>query len=190
MIATLRAQGIGGWALLAAIAGGLLIVIASPARAQDSGSPNDAEFARLSNKLKAGESVVITTQDGKRIEGRFVDVSLARIALSRDDERQEVPSQQVTRVQVRRNGMRLGPVIGALAGLGFGLALGSASSNEGGSAGVGVALGVGIGAGAGLAIDALLVRPRTVFERTSEGRSALSLVVTPTRAQAQARIRF
>jgi hypothetical protein len=190
MNATLRVQSIGHSALLVAIAGALLIVIASPALAQDSGSPNDAEFTRLSDKLKAGESVVITTQDGKRIEGRFVDVSVARIAVSHDDERQEVSAQHVTRVQVRRNGMLLGPVIGALAGLGFGLALGSASSNEGGSAGVGVALGVGVGAGAGLAIDALLVRPRTVFARTPEGRSTLSLVVTPTRAQAQARVRF
>jgi hypothetical protein len=190
MNTTLRVQRIGRRALLAAIAGALLSVITSPALAQDAGSPNDAEFVRLSDKLKAGESIVITTQDGKRIEGRFVDVSLARIAVSRDDERQEVVAQHVTRVQVRRNGMLFGPVIGALAGLGFGLALGSALSNEGGSAGVGLALGVGVGAGAGLAIDALLVRPRTVFERTSEGRSRLSFVVTPTRAQAQARVRF
>ena len=174
------------WVVIAAT----LLIATSPAWAQDSGPGSDAEFARLSDKIKAGESVVITTQDGRKVEGRFVDVSLARIAVRRDDEQQELPAPQVARVQVRRNGLLLGPLIGAIAGVPFGAALGSYQSNEGGSAAVAIAMAVGIGAGAGLAIDAALVRPRTVFERKGPSRSALSLVVTPKRTQAEVRIRF
>jgi hypothetical protein len=68
--------------------------------------------------------------------------------------------------------------MGAVAGIPFGVVLKAYVHNEGGSEAGALAFPVAVGAGAGLAIDALLVRPRTVFERRVPPRTVVSIRVT------------
>ena len=139
------------------------------------------EFGGLGDKLKVGESIVVTTDAGAEVKGRFLSVSPAGIVLHVNDVQRQLPASQVSRIQVRRNGVLLGALIGAGAGLPFGLALKSWAHNEGGSEAGALAIPIAIGLGTGIAIDALMVRPRTVFERASSPRVMLVPMVSPHR---------
>jgi hypothetical protein len=124
------------------------------------------------------------------VTGRVVDISNVQITVLADDMRREIPADQVTRVQRRRNGIRLGALIGAGAGLPFGIALKSYAHNEGDNEAGALLFPIAVGLGAGVAIDALLVRPRIVFERAPSTRTQLSVIVMPGRAVAQIALSF
>jgi hypothetical protein len=155
------------------------IVLTGPAlAAQSTQSPVDSDFARLADKLRVGDSIVVTTDTGMEIRGRFFDVSAAGIALHVDNVQQQLPAAQVSRIQVRRNGVLLGALIGAGVGVPFGLALKSWAHNEGGNEAGALAFPILVGLGTGLAIDAFLVVPRTVFDRLSP-RAIVVPLLTP-----------
>ena len=137
------------------------------------------EFGRLADKLKVGDSIVVTTDTGAEVRGRFLSVSPTGIALNVNDVQQQLPASQVSRIQVRRNGVLLGALIGAGAGVPFGLALKAWAHNEGGSEAGALAIPIAMGLGAGITIDAFLVRPRTVFDRVSSPRLSLVPIVSP-----------
>jgi hypothetical protein len=172
-----------------AIAAALLLG-ASPAAAQSTQPPVDDEFARLAQKLKVGESIVVTTDTGVEIRGRFLNVSAAAIGLHVNHVDQQLPASQVSRIQVRRNGVLLGALIGAGTGIPFGLALKSWAHNEGGNEAWAVAFPTLVGLGTGIAIDAFLVIPRTVFDRLSPVRARLVPVVTPQKTALRIAISF
>ena len=119
-----------------------------------------------------------------------MDLSNVQITVLADDQRREIPADQVTRVQRRRNGILLGALIGAGAGVPFGIALPSWAHNEGGSEAGALLLPIAAGLGAGIAIDAVLVRPRTVFDRAPSTRAQLSVIALPGRVVAQMAISF
>ena len=162
-----------------------LLLAASSGSAQDLSRPLLSDFSRLREQLKAGDEVVVNTRDGTTIRGRVVEVSTVQIAVVANNVRREIPSDQVTRVQRRRNGILLGALIGAGAGVPFGLALKSYAHNEGSTETGALLFPIGVGLGVGIAIDAFLVVPRTVFERAASTRAQLLLVVGPGRAVAQ-----
>ncbi|HEY1308883.1 MAG TPA: hypothetical protein VGF24_35315 [Vicinamibacterales bacterium] len=154
------------------------------------GTPNRAgaqeqaahDFARLQERLKTNDSVIVTTQDGSRIKGRLVSVSPERIALRTDGTTRDLPADRVSRVKVRRNGVVLGALIGLGVGIPFGIALREYAVNEGGSQAGAMAFPMAVGLGAGIGIDALVAVPRTVFERKSPPQAAFSFVVAPQQA--------
>lgn len=167
-----------------------LLLAASPAWAQDSSPRVDADFSRLREQLKIGDGVVVSIRGGTMVRGRVVDISNVRIAVLANDVRREIPGDQVTRVQRRRNGILLGALIGAGAGIPFGIALRSYAHNEGGSEAGALLFPIAVGLGAGIAIDALLVRARTVFERVPSTRAQFVVIVGPRRAVAQMAISY
>ena len=179
--AKLRRIRLLGLSVLAAAVAALLLA-ASPAWAQD---PSPPDFSRLNEQLKTGDGVLVSIQGGTMVRGRVVDISNVQITVLANDVRREIPADQVTRVQRRRNGILLGALIGAGAGIPFGIALRSYAYNEGGNEAGALLFPIAVGLGTGVAIDALLVRPRTVFERTPSTRAQLSVIVGPGRAVAR-----
>ena len=173
----------------AVVATGFLLVTC-PAWAQDSGRQASTEFARLQQKLKTGDSVIVRIENGTEIKGRLQDVDGAHIAVLTKDVRREIPADQVTRVQRRRNGILLGALIGAGVGIPFGIFLREYAYNEGGNQAGALALPIAVGLGVGIGIDALLVVPRTVYERKPGMRSGISLVVGPRSTAARVTFTF
>jgi hypothetical protein len=144
--------------LLTLIAAGLLLSVGQ-AQAQDT------DFAGLSDELRANDSVDVSFEDRMIVRGRVLNLSVDAMTLRTGELTRDLKANQVTRVQRRRNGILLGAVIGAAVGVPFGLALKSYAHNEGGSEGLAVLMPIGVGLGAGIGIDALLVKPRTIYER-------------------------
>ena len=136
----------------------------TPAGTQQPGVAVAGDFARLSERLRVGDAVVVTTADGAQVTGRFLKASPTEITLHVKDVQQQVAANQVSRVTVRRNGVLLGALIGAGIGVPFGLALRSYAHNETGNEAWALAFPILVGLGTGVAIDALMVRPRTVFD--------------------------
>ena len=166
-----------------------IVLTGSAVTAQGTQSPVDNDFARLADKLKVGDPIVVTMDTGMQIKGRFRNVSAGGLALHVDHVEQQLPVAQVSRVQVRRNGVLLGALIGAGVGVPFGLALKSWANNEGGNEAWALAFPPLVGLGTGIAIDAVLVVPRTVFDRLSP-RATLVPIVTPHTAGVRVAIAF
>ena len=133
----------------------------------------NADFSRLGQSLKAGDEVVVGILGGKAVKGRVVDITNAQIALLVEGVRTDIPADQITRVQRRRNGVLLGALIGGGVGVGFGLFGSAYANNEGGNQASALFIPIAVGLGAGIAIDAALVRPRTVYERTPSAQTRL-----------------
>ena len=118
----------------------------------------------MSERLRVGDAVVVTTAEGAQVTGRFLKVSPTGITLHVKDVQQQVAANQVSRVTLRRNGVLLGALIGVGIGVPFGLALRSYTHNEAGNETWALAFPILVGLGTGVAIDAFMVRPRTVFD--------------------------
>jgi hypothetical protein len=166
-----------------------IVLTGSAVAAQGTQATVDSDFARLADKLKVGDPIVVTTDTGMQIKGRFFNVSAGALALHVDHMEQQLPAAQVSRVQLRRNGVLLGALIGAGVGVPFGLALKSWAYNEGGNEAWALAFPVLVGLGTGIAIDAFLVVPRTVFDRRSP-RATFVPIVTPHTAGVRVAIAF
>jgi hypothetical protein len=155
------------------------LLTASVVAAQSAQPPVDSDFARVAQKLKVGDSIVVTTDTGMQIKGRFLNLSPTQIALHVDNLEQQLAAAQVSRIQLRRNGVTLGALIGAGVGIPFGLALKSYAHNEGGSEAGALAFPILVGTGTGIAIDAFLVTPRTLFDRLTSRRATVIPIVGP-----------
>ena len=166
-----------------------ICMAASSVAAQPAQVPRDADLARIADKLKVGDSIVVTTDTGSEMKGRFLNISAAGLALDVNNVEQHLGAAQVSRIEVRRNGVLLGAVIGAGVGVPFGLALQSWAHNEGGSEAAALAVPILIGLGTGIAIDAFLVRPRTVFDRLSP-RATIVPLVTPRMSAVRVAVTF
>jgi hypothetical protein len=152
----------------------------SAAAFAQSSSGTDPAFARMRDKLNAGDRVTISLTDGRKVKGRFSAVSGDALSVSTPAGDQSMPAADVARVQRHRRGMLLGTIIGAGVGLACGAAMASWAENEGGSqAGAYVGM-TALGAGIGLGIDALVNFPRTVY-RQPPGRTALRIDAGPRR---------
>jgi hypothetical protein len=146
-----------------AVTAGLLLV-ASVTWAQGSTQRARSDFASLQDAIKGTDGVIVRVQDGTKVRGRFLEASADHIAVLVGKTRREIPSEQVTRVQRKRNGIWLGALIGAAAGVPFTIAIaqyGDSERTQGGYAVLPIAIGFGVGAG----LDALFVVPRTIYER-------------------------
>jgi hypothetical protein len=164
--------------LLMVVMASAFVLVTTPALAQSSPPDVDSDLVQLSNKVKVGESIVITTDTGAEVRGRFLSSSATGIALHVNDMPEQLSASQIYRVQIRRNGVLLGGLIGAGVGIPFGFALKSYAHNEGGNEAGALAFPIMVGLGTGVLIDAFLVRPRTVFERAFSTRSRLAPIVT------------
>ncbi|HEX6974495.1 MAG TPA: hypothetical protein VF147_08845, partial [Vicinamibacterales bacterium] len=126
---------------------------------------SDPSFARMREKLKAGDRVTVQLADGRILEGRFSDVSAEALLISTTAGNKPVVAGDVARVQRHRRGVLLGTLIGAGVGIACGAAMSRWFEYEGHD-GAGVFIGMtAIGIGAGVGIDALINIPRTVYRQ-------------------------
>src|SRR5689334_1772782 len=136
---------------IAAILGLLMAGLASAdAQAQDR---ND--FSQLQTTLKQNDKLTVTTENGMKIKGKMIEASPDQIVLNLKGGPQQIPASRILRVQRKHNGVWLGALIGAGAGIPLALAMSSYVSNEGGDAALAV-VPIAFGAALGVGIDALL----------------------------------
>jgi hypothetical protein len=167
-----------------------LLLIGCPAWAQEAAAQSSRDLAALEQQLKIGDSVIVDTDDGRKVKGRFQGVTDANVVVLRDGVRGEIPAAHIARVQKRRNGIRLGALIGAAVGVPYGLAFRSWAHEYGGNEAGAFAFPIAVGTAIGIGFDAFLVVPRTVYERGHGTRSNVSLVVGPTSTAARVTISF
>jgi small nuclear ribonucleoprotein (snRNP)-like protein len=170
---------------VAAVAVAALLTVPCVAWAQGT-----ADFSDVQAKLRAGDPVVVTMRDGTTVKGRVVRILDAELVVLADDVQREIAGDQIQRIQRRRNGVTLGTLIGAGAAVPFALALGQLASNEGADGMLWPALTIVGGAGAGAGVDALLVVPRTVFDRTRETETRVYVIVNSRGLMAGLRVAF
>jgi hypothetical protein len=155
--------GFGQMSRVAGIVALAMVACCGTGLAQETGA--DSPFARMQAKLKAGDRVTVSLEDGSTVKGRFLDAGAGALSISTPaGDRRLLPSA-VTQVQRHRRGVLLGAIIGGGIGLACGAAVGSLFANEGHDRD-GPLFGLtALGLGAGIAIDAFANIPRTVYER-------------------------
>ena len=132
----------------------------------------------LRDKVKAGQEVAVTDEQGLKLRGRIVNVAADSLTLERGDRREQLQYSHIVRID-RVDDLRNGALIGLAVGLGL-FAWDAAVSAEDGltlnAAGYVVfgALYGGLGAGAGAGIDALIGGDRNIYERGSSPRIILA----------------
>ena len=123
----------------------------------------------LRNRMKAGQKVAVIDDQGRKVQGRIVDLTVDSLALAGKSGREEVPYAQIVTID-RVDDLKNGALIGLAVGLGL-FALDAAFAAEDGvtlnAAGYVVigALYGGLGAGAGTGIDALIGGNRNIYQR-------------------------
>ena len=157
--------------------------------AQDDASQVDPAFVQLQNTLKVDDTLTITSDNGNKIKGRLIEITADHILLRVKNGQQSIAAPQIVKVGKRKNGVLLGAIIGAGAGIPF--ALGShpmriTRAAVGPHALVPVVMGLGIGIG----IDALIPSTRTVYDRNSQRRVTVSPVIDRDRLGGRVTLKF
>lgn len=138
-------------------------VWASTAWAQE---PRDV----IDGQVKPGETVTVTTKDDREVKGRFLGSRDDGMVLTVQGTERRFLWTDIDRVRRRRNGILLGAIIGAGAGVAAGLPLASLVENETGDGEKALASMIALGLGAGIGLDALLSTNRTIYDRRTQTR--------------------
>ena len=153
------------------VIGALLV---SPASAQGTAD-------HIRGRLKDGQKVSVTDEQGREFNGRVVNMASDVLTLANSRERADIPYEQIVKIE-RSDGLMNGTLIGLGMGVALGLAVvgDSSACDDGGGlfcgdpdAGNYVATALlfgGIGAGIGVGIDALIGRHRNIYQRGSVAR--------------------
>jgi hypothetical protein len=135
--------------------------------------------ARHLPELKHGEALSIVDEDGRRIDGRFVDLSANSITLRRRRRPEQIPIDRVVRIE-KPDSLANGAWVGF--GVGAGMALLGAYSADPHDvpflAVVVVTNGL-IGSAFGVGLDALVDNRRTLYQRDGRVVSRLAPIVAP-----------
>jgi hypothetical protein len=175
----------------------ILAVFLASATAAHAQAP-DASFADLTGRLKAGESVSVTTNAGETITGRVEHVSDTMLVLKSDAHDRQLAVQDVQRIALPVHTGRYGALIGLAAGFAVGSAMAAHSGCEvtcfASPAGVLLLGGVmgSIGTVVGAAVGASIHRERVVFVRpgTNLTQTTIAPIVSQARAGLQVQIAF
>ena len=124
----------------------------------------------IGGKVRPGDKLTITTRDFREIKGRFLTAGNDIIVLAREGGETRLRWSDVDRVKRRRNGVLLGAIIGAGAGVATGIPVAMLAENEHGEGAEALTSMILLGLGAGIGVDALLSTNRTVYDRRSQAR--------------------
>jgi hypothetical protein len=170
------------------VAVGALLLASPPVLAGQAAATPDPAFSRLQEKLREGDKVIVTDQQGRSTKGRLTSVSAEEIVLTVDGAPRQFPADTVTRVKRQRTGVLLGALIGLGAGIAAAIPLYQLQENEGTYTGVVFGV-IALGVGSGIGIDALVNIPRTVYKR-EPNNLALTPLVGPKHAGARLTVSF
>lgn len=150
------------------------VFFVSPASAQDTAD-------QIRGRLKDGQKVSVTDEQGREFKGRVVNMASDVLTLANSRDRADIRYEQIVKIE-RSDGLLNGTLIGLGIGAALGLAVvGDSSGCDEGAflfcgdpdAGNYVATALvfgGIGAGIGVGIDALIGRHRNIYQRGSVPR--------------------
>jgi hypothetical protein len=124
----------------------------------------------VDGKVRPGDKLTITTRDNREIKGRFLSGGDDIIVLALEGSEERVRWRDIDSVKRRRNGVLLGAIIGAGAGVATGIPVAMLAENEHGEGAEALTSMIALGLGAGIAVDALLSANRTVYDRRSQTR--------------------
>jgi hypothetical protein len=150
------------------------------------------------SRLRTGQRVWITQDDGSTIDGQVGDITAAAIEVLQPSGRASVDMARVRRVAIPdsiRNGARLGAIVGGI-GLGtYGvfIARSLCECRDDSSLVVAMAFaGLGTGGGAliGAIVDSFHVGRRTILDRDASASVTVAPMLTRSRAGAMATIRW
>ena len=181
-----------------AICGQLLALgLAAPVCAQIPGTT--FEDLRTSQRLKPGEKIEVTEENGTKYKARFAGLSDKTLEIDRSGAPRHLTEAEVREIRHRRpesrwNGMLIGMAAGAGAGLLLGLNVCDTVYPECEVAVAGLAaLGAGCGTGIGALVDAAIVKHDTVFtrpDRVSANTVRVSPLLNKSRAGATVTLQF
>jgi hypothetical protein len=156
---------------------GVAVALASALVGVSTAGAQDVDLTRttIEQKAKAGDRLTITTRDGAQSKGRLVDVGIDALFLQAADGQRSFAYDDIGRVRRHKNGIVLGLIIGAGAGLAAGLPLRSWANNETGDGDRVLAMFLAVGIGAGVGLGALAGGSRTIYRRPPDARSGLDL---------------
>lgn len=120
--------------------------------------------------------LTVTSAGRGDTRGRFVAGREDALVLQVGERQLALPWRDIDHVRRRRNGVSLGTIIGAGAGVAAGVPLAMLVENETGEGEQALATMIGFGLGVGIGLDALLARNRTVYRR---GETAASVQLVP-----------
>ena len=135
--------------------------------------------ARHLPEIKQGESLSIVDEDGRRIDGRFVDLSADTITVRRRRGPEQIRLDRVVRIE-KPDSLANGAWIGFAVGAGIGL-LGAVSANTDDIAFVASAVITNalVTTACGVGFDALVDNRRTLYQRDGRVVSRLAPIVAP-----------
>ena len=142
----------------AAIAVAIVLLTTTTATAQDA-------RAALERKTRPGDNLTVDLSDTSTIYGRLVTAGADVLTIETLGGRLSLPYAKIDRVRLRRNGVVLGTIIGAAAGLSYGLFVRNALEPEWGDGDVPMILIIATGVGVGYGFDALMSLNRTIYRR-------------------------
>jgi hypothetical protein len=143
-----------------------LFLLATVTTATDARAQSDADVrGAVLQGANLGDRITVTLRDGAEMRGRLVDTKDG-LTLRHDRDHRTFNFADIDTVSRQKNGMILGPVIGAAAGLSLGLPLRSRMNNEARDGDKGLAVLVVTGVAIGTLLDALIGSDRTIYRRT------------------------
>ena len=148
------------------------VCLAVPATAQDVATT----FEELRFKVKAGDTVYVTGEDGQERKASIVDLSASSLVVSTGGAQSNLTEGRVKRMRQRlpdrlRNGALIGFLVGGAGSTAMAKTLESPTGScTGGCVAANILYGGGVGALTGLGIDALIKGKKTIYEpRQSAG---------------------
>ena len=154
----------------------LIAVTATPALAQ---AQTATSFDRLWLLVNQGDRISVTDRNGRRLQGRLIDLSPTTLSLQMDDGRRELEEAEVSIIRrSRHDSLKNGAIIGSISGA---VVAGVLLSDEGPTSYPGVyalimSLFGAAGAGIGVGLDAGYEKSQVVYRAR---RSARHLSVAP-----------
>lgn len=130
-----------------------------------------------------GDPITVTLKDGARMRGRLIDTKDGLVLRHGGDQR-TFAFTDIETVTRSKNGLILGPLIGAAAGVAIGLPVRTRLNNEGENGDKALTVLVVSGVAIGTLLDALMGSERTVYRRPGAGTA---FMVAPTRGGITAR---
>ena len=121
---------------------GVLMAFITPVAAH---AQYQSDFSQLQTTLKQNDRLTLTTDSGTKIEGKLIEASPDQIVLNLKGGPQQIPASRILKVQRKHNGVFLGAVIGAAAGILPALTMSAYLNNEGGDSAIALADWVGSG---------------------------------------------
>lgn len=148
---------------------------------------SQAPADEIRGRVKTGQKVSITDDQGREFKGRLSELSTAGLSILMAGERTEIPYDAIVRIDRPHDSLANGALIGLAAGAGLGFAALISEENsacgpeewfcsdpDGGDYALVTLIMGGLGSAVGVGVDALIRRERSIYRRGGGPRITVS----------------